>query len=57
MMWIKGDRTECRVDITELDYYDEEDNEHITTITVATKDADKLLNILNDYAGRIEWTN
>lgn len=44
-MWIKGDRTECRMDITELEWTD--NNFYRRPITVATKDAKQICNDLN----------
>ena len=46
-MLIKGDRTEMRLNITELELYDEY-NEIQGTIKVATKDADTILTKLNE---------
>ena len=46
-MWSKGDRTSCRVDITELTLYDEY-NEEQGSILIATKDADAILTWLNE---------
>ena len=48
-MWSKGDRTECRTNITELEYHRQDNNAHTTTITVATKNADDIMNLLNEY--------
>lgn len=45
MMWIKGDRTECRTDITELEWTD--NNFYRKPITVASKDATHICNDLN----------
>ena len=47
MKWTKTDRTECRTDITELTLHDEY-NEPQGTIQIATKDADTILNWLNE---------
>ena len=42
-MWIKGDRTECRTDITEL-----VNDETLDILQVSTKDSNTIMQKLND---------